>query len=558
MAADKILIALLLFSTISALRIDYYATAENLTAYVFSEPLEAELLVSDSPYCEKFYIYRPQRSVGLSSFQSFLEKASYSERLGIQIEQTSVLEHPGGTVILPTGAVPENLSNTTSYILIGIPSMCFNSSAIEICEPPKLLYSTGTLPDDTSSSAIDKVLLYEPWHTSKIYNISGKIISTKPHSHSRIILKSPFAKAYTLSPPNIQGLFISAHPNQSINILSVQNSREALVTIFSNSQPKTSAHPTDNGLLRYSVSFEEPGDYAIIIKGNKEEFRIVHIYNLSIAQEKDELRITLDGSEYNGPATLFFANGSNSTTTVSGGRLRTTPALAAVSIMGQVYEVKQSSSPPFQYIAVLLAILFFLGVVFLAKPYKPSFYTIRFHEKVAISRQPLKVSPKSIIKAFELANSKRGWSKVALYPEEIAEQVAESYSQRQVIEAANIESVLLKMEKHGVQHHNHIYSLRQWGDAKTLASKREIRDILVLKGIKFKETKEGFRTPKGLITTSTNPDTFPSIIVFDSAREKREALSGANIPPKKLAKFLLMEKSGSLQFFTKKELRERL
>ncbi len=137
------------------------------------------------------------------------------------------------------------------------------------------------------------------------------------------------------------------------------------------------------------------------------------------------------------------------------------------------------------------------------------------------------VTAESITDVFRYVEKKFGWKDVPLTVKDVSWGIKETITEGMDVSEGNVEEILKKLEKKGVvEGYAGYYQIKGAGDIKTNVLKRMIRDILVEKGIVFKEEDGVFKTDGWKIGPPRDRIGKNEIIVVFDEKEKREFMRG--------------------------------
>lgn len=172
--------------------------------------------------------------------------------------------------------------------------------------------------------------------------------------------------------------------------------------------------------------------------------------------------------------------------------------------------------------AVLIAAAFAYG-----KMVKKPTYRIITHEAAEELLGRKVVSSDQMKDVFRYVEKRFGWKNVPLTVKDVAWGVKEVISEGMDVSEGNVEEILKKLEKKGeVEGYGGYYQIKGAGDIKMNVLKRMIRDILVEKGIDFKESGEVFNTDDWKIGPPREKIGKNEMIVVFDEKEKREFMRG--------------------------------
>ena len=153
---------------------------------------------------------------------------------------------------------------------------------------------------------------------------------------------------------------------------------------------------------------------------------------------------------------------------------------------------------------------------------KPT-YRIITHEVAEELLGRKSVTAEQVKGVFEYVERHFGWKGVPLTVRDISWGIKETIAEGMDVSEGNVEEILKKLEKKGVvEGYAGYYQIKGSGDIKMNVLKRMIRDILVEKGIFFKETDGVFETDSWKIGPPRDKIGKNEIIVVFDEKEKRE------------------------------------
>jgi DNA-binding Lrp family transcriptional regulator len=164
---------------------------------------------------------------------------------------------------------------------------------------------------------------------------------------------------------------------------------------------------------------------------------------------------------------------------------------------------------------------------------KPT-YRIITHEAAEELLGRKRVTAEDIKEVFGYVERHFGWKNVPLTIRDVSWGIKETIAEGMDVSEGNVEEILKKLEKKGVvEGYAGYYQLKGAGDIKTNVLKRMIRDMLVEKGIEFKEEGDVFKTEEWRIGPPRAKIGKNEIIVVLDEKEKREFMrSLGDLEPK--------------------------
>ncbi|MEM4335781.1 MAG: hypothetical protein QXL47_04280 [Candidatus Anstonellales archaeon] len=201
------------------------------------------------------------------------------------------------------------------------------------------------------------------------------------------------------------------------------------------------------------------------------------------------------------------------------------------------------------------AILIIVAFIYGKMARKPT-YRIITHEAAEELLGRKAVSVEDIKDVFRYVEKHFGWKDVPLTVKDVSWGIKETIAEGMDVSEGNVEEILKKLEKKGVvESYAGYYQIKGTGDIKTNVIRRIIRDILVEKGVSFKEDAGVFKTDSWKIGPPRNKLGKNEMIVVFDEKEKREFMRGlGELEPK----IRLKMGNGIVRLVTLDELREIL
>ncbi|MGB9719694.1 MAG: hypothetical protein ACPL06_03835 [Candidatus Anstonellales archaeon] len=201
--------------------------------------------------------------------------------------------------------------------------------------------------------------------------------------------------------------------------------------------------------------------------------------------------------------------------------------------------------------AILIAAAFAYG-----KMAKKPTYRIITHEVAEELLGRKSVTAESMKDVFRYVERHFGWKDVPLSVRDISWGIKEMIAEGMDVSEGNVEEILKKLEKKGVvESYAGYYQMHGAGDIKTNVLKRMIRDVLVERGIAFREGDGVFKTDNWKIGPPRSEIGKNEMIVVFDENEKREFMrSLGELEPK----IRLKMGNGIVKLVTLDELREIL
>ncbi len=235
------------------------------------------------------------------------------------------------------------------------------------------------------------------------------------------------------------------------------------------------------------------------------------------------------------------------------------PHVFYINFKGKVFVIRykpKGQSVLSRYLKLfVLAALAWVGVLAGVRFFRRGIYRLRIPDAIPSFPRHMRIRKRDLLKVFDDVNKRFGWKKLPLTLEEVMAGLKHQLGEGVVLSPENVEEILLALEKEGVLAHAHgLWQPASWGDVRKNALRRWIRELLVAHGLKFKECRHGFETPKGRFFVEPGAGKEHAfLVVFDEA-DKREWLE------KRPERFevAIMLKNGRLSLITLKELNEML
>ncbi|MBD3389901.1 hypothetical protein GF415_03000 [Candidatus Micrarchaeota archaeon] len=550
----------------------YYLYMANGTGHT-------QLLGLDEEPKDKIYVLS-ETGVGMDSFNSFVEELDTLNEYGMSVEvigRSDVRKVRDSILIVPTGAIPDYVLNSIGSTGSFNTLVYIGKTDLKMASSLRKDYWYAQLDNQTKEKIIVKEYTLDEFmddpelmegFREELKENSWAVVSESTQEFSGANEeKSIFVP---LEDGGYLRFIYEAGENRGIDVSSFLASepvevetdgevypweRAAVSFTLSNTTGKAFYTVEKNGEILlsedlgrvgvekafyYTYEFEEAGDYIIKVYDSSGMLgsTYIHVKGIEINREESWNMRTLFSVEVDGEplktGDLYVSvnNGEEEKYPIADGQVSVPVKLQSGKNVFRVQYLEYKETITYTreqagtietYIKWGPFIVIFIIIVYVAASVrKRPVYTIKVEAVAKKERNTVEVEPEDLIECIKYLQDRFGWNKVPIKLNEFAYSVRKNITDGAEVLDGDLEAMLKELEKRGkIERYGDYYQLSGWGEVKKNVLMREARDILVSRGIRFKETKKGFSIGSSLISADYIETEKKLIVVFENEEDIR-------------------------------------
>jgi hypothetical protein len=295
----------------------------------------------------------------------------------------------------------------------------------------------------------------------------------------------------------------------------------------------------------YTYEFEEPGDYIVKVYDSSGMLgsTYVHVKDIEITREgtwdiRTVFGIKVDGEPLKTGDLYISVNGAEEERyPITDGAVAIPVKLQGGQNVFRVRYLEYKEDIVFErekegtleiYLKYGPFIAAFLVVVYvLASMRRKPTYTLKIEMGARKERNVLEVTPAEITECISNIEERFGWGKVPVTLSELGYEIRRHITDGADILEGDLEMILRSLEKRGVvERYGDYYQLAGWGDVRKNVLMRQVRDLLVKNGVKFREGKKGMELESFIISVDYFESPRKLVLVFDGEEDLRKFMRG--------------------------------
>ncbi len=537
------------------------------------------LLGLDEEPKDKIYVLS-ETGVGMDSFNSFVEELDALDEYGMSVEvigRSDIRKVRDSILIVPTGAIPDYVLNSIGSTGSFNTLVYIGKTDLKMASSLRKDYWYAQLDNQTKEKIIVKEYTLDEFmddpELMEEFREELKLNSWAVVSESTQEFKDAHEEKSIFVPLEDGGylrFIYEAGENKGTDVSSFLASepvevetdgevypweRAAVSFTLSNTTGKAFYTVEKNGEILlsedlgrvgvekafyYTYEFEEAGDYIIKVYDSSGMLGSTYIHVKSIEINREEswnmrtlFSVEVDGEPLKtGDLYVSVNNGETEKYPIADGQVSVPVKLQSGKNVFRVQYLEYKETITYTreqagtietYIKWGPFIVVFIIIVYVAASMrKRPVYTIKVEAVAKKERNTVEVEPEDLIECIKYLQDRFGWDKVPIKLNEFAYSVRKNITDGAEVLDGDLEAMLKELEKKGkVERYGDYYQLSGWGDVKKNVLMREARDILVSRGIGFKETKKGFSIGSSLISADYIETDKKLILIFENEEDIR-------------------------------------
>lgn len=556
---------------------------------------------------KKIQVLNETERIGSARFNDFVNQLKSLEHYGLSIDVNQVKVLRGGTVIVPTGAMPSyilddlayNASNTT-VIYFGKTDLVIKNgvkqedwySPLDEGQKKRLVLINSTLDDFLAeNNSFQEYVLENAWaaENKESYTIADQGVGTitfpiNDSNYFRVLWQSgdrggiidspdlPPGQANADSTPasmfpweNATMTFNLNKTNGTAILTALKDGKEEYVweldrvrdeNYFYEYFPKENSKPP------------KPGDYVLRITDNSGIIGggVIHVKELGVSYLGSRsynylFNITVDGKPItNQDANVSLGNSSMARVYFVSDGILTVPAELAqginifhIRILGTniPVEVNYAAESLFDFYLKYgsIGLILILVVFFWARMSKSPVYVLRIGETAGEIRRDLRLPVASALAAFKSVRKDLGIGNNPITAHEFSIALKRYVTEGADVTEGNVEEIMQRLVSKGfLESHRQYYQLKGEGDVRKNSIMRRVRDRLIEAGMSFKIRGKKFVTESSEIGFFREKFAKNAIVVVEDQQELDSIFM--SLSQKELAALQVKMANGIIKFVT--------
>ncbi len=525
-----------------------------------------------------------ETGIGMESFNAFMDEMDTLQEYGMTVEvigRSDVRNVRDSILIVPTGAIPDYILNTigstgtfNTLIYIGKTDLKMASSLrkdywytqLDDITKEKIIIKEYTLDEFMDDPALvegfKRELLENRWavvseaeHVFENFNAERSLfVPLEETGYLRLVYHAgqkmgvDSTGLLPMEPVNMEtDGEVYPWDRAAVSFTIANTTGKAFYTVEKNGVILLSEDLGRIGVEKafyYTYEFEEPGDYIVKVYDSSGMLgsTYIHVKGIEIMREgtydiRTVFTVTVDGEPLkSGDMYVSVNNEEAKKYPIIDGYVTVAEKLQGgknvfrvqyLEYKEDIIYTREQAGTIETYLRWGPFILVFIIVIYvLASMRKKPGYTIKIEALARKERNILEVTVEDITECFEHVQTKFGWEHVPIKLSELAYSVRKNVTDGADVLDGDLEAILKSLEGKGiVERYGDYYQLGGWGDVKTNVLMREVRDIIVKNGVRFKETKNGFDIGSAIISAEYADLKKKLILVFDGEEDLRRFMS---------------------------------